>query len=213
MQMLLHFLYTVVAILFVNALFQTLESAGSISGIAYIVYAIVKCVIFLFIIAASVAIFRVKFKQGQEKNSQNSRITEPATRNDCTEHSGNDCVEVNSGEELQAFCEEHPLIDDFLTKVKGVTFRNDDGTSRQEILSCCLRGESVYFRQFIYNGKPAYAVISDHGQIGNLSADLAESFDSRYGRDAYISGTISDITGGEDGMYYGCMLHIRVYKG
>ena len=70
MQMLLHFLYTVVAILFANALFQTLESAGSISGIAYIVYAIVKCVIFLFIIAASVAIFRVKFKQGQEKTAK-----------------------------------------------------------------------------------------------------------------------------------------------
>lgn len=213
MQKFLHFLYTVVAILFVNALFQTLESAVSISGIASVVYSAAKCVIFLITIAASVAIFRAKFKQVKEESSQNSRIAEPATKNDCTKHSENDCVEVNSVEDLQEFCEEHPLIDDFLTKVKGVTFRNDDGTSRQEILSYCLRGESVYFRQFIYNGKPAYAVISNHGQIGSLSADLAESFDSRYGRDAYISGTISDITGGEDGMYYGCMLHIRVYKG
>lgn len=212
MQKFLHFLYTVVAILFVNALFQTLESAVSISGIASFAYTVAKFVTFLIIIAASVAIFRAKIKHGREESSQNRRIAEPATKNTCTEHSENDCVEVNSEKELQEFCEEHPLIDDFLTKVKGVTFRNDDGTSRQEILSCCLRGESVYFRQFIYNGKPAYAVISDHGQIGNLSADLAENFDARYGRDAYISGTISDITGGEDGMYYGCMLHIRVYK-
>lgn len=213
MQKFLHFLYTVVAILFVNALFKTLESAVSISGIATIAYTVAKFVTFLIIIASSVAIFRAKIKQAQKESGKNIRITEPATKNTCTEHSGNNCVEVNSEEELLAFCEEHPLIDDFLTKVKGVTFRNDDGTSRQEILSYCLRGESVYFRQFIYNGKPAYAVISDHGQIGNLSADLAESFDSRYGSDAYISGTISDVTGGENGMYYGCMLHIRVYKG
>lgn len=76
MQKFLHFLYTVVAILFVNALFQTLESAVSISGIASVVYSAAKCVIFLITIAASVAIFRAKFKQVKEESSQNSRIAD-----------------------------------------------------------------------------------------------------------------------------------------
>lgn len=57
------------------------------------------------------------------------------------------------------------------------------------------------------------AVISDHGQIGHLSQKIATDLDQTYGDDdTYISGQISDITGGTDGLYYGCSLMVCIYQ-
>ncbi len=122
-------------------------------------------------------------------------------------------VEAQTVKDYEAFQETHELCDSFITKVVGVTYSNDDGTSRQEILSHCMIGEPVGFYYYMYNGQPAYAVISDHGQIGHLSQKLATDLDRTYGDDdIYISGQISDITGGTDGLYYGCHIMISIYQ-
>lgn len=119
---------------------------------------------------------------------------------------------ITSREELQKFEAAHPLINDFYTKVVGVSYRNDDGSSRQKLLSRCKNGDEVLFQPFKYDGAPAVAVFTQHGQIGNLSVDLATSLEVDYDCDLILSGTISEVTGGYDGLSYGCNLHIMVYK-
>lgn len=59
-------------------------------------------------------------------------------------------------------------------RVAGVTFQNDDGTSRQEIISKLRQkhtsGESMQanLKEFSYNNKPALAVFIDGKQVGNV---------------------------------------------
>lgn len=60
------------------------------------------------------------------------------------------------------------------TTVAGVTFDNEDGTSRQRILKKFLRengydaGEEATLQQYEYNGKPAVYVLLDGQIIGNV---------------------------------------------
>lgn len=124
--------------------------------------------------------------------------------------SDNDLV-VSSTEELRAFYDTHALVDTISTNVVGVSFSNSDGSSRQEILSRCSIGDEVYFRFFLYEGKPAYAVITNRGQLGNLPADLAKTIDRKY-TGCTFRGLVTELTGGYDGLYYGCNIHISVFR-
>lgn len=125
---------------------------------------------------------------------------------------GDDPIIITTNEALREFTAKHPLVADFYTKVVGVTFDNTNGTNRQDILSRCSAGEAVLFKPFRYQGSPALAVYSEHGQIGNLSAELAENLENDYGCGLILSGTISEVTGGTCGMKYGCNLHIKAYQ-
>lgn len=118
----------------------------------------------------------------------------------------------STGKDYNDFVNEHPVIKEFHTKVVGVSFPNDDGSSRQAILSNCRRGDYITLEFYRYHGRPAYAVFTEHGQIGNLSADLAESLTTEYGSDFFVSGFICQITGGSGGLYYGCNIFVRIYQ-
>lgn len=121
--------------------------------------------------------------------------------------------EITTDQEWRDFLGSHVLLKSFITKVVGVTFQNDDGTDRQEILSKCLRGEPIAFYWHDFRGSPACAVITDHGQIGYLRATLAADLDFNYGGDDYtFSGQIIDVTGGVDGLNYGCNIMINIYE-
>ena len=120
--------------------------------------------------------------------------------------------EIATEQEYMDFLETHVLIRSFITKVVGVTHLNDDGSDRQDILSRCLIGESVVFNWYTFRGAPACAVISEHGQIGHLNAELAADLNIDYGAGNYVfTGKISDILGGEDGLNYGCHIMISIY--
>ena len=120
---------------------------------------------------------------------------------------------ASTKQELQDFLSRNQLVRSFPTRVVGVIYNNDDGTSRQEVLSHCLRGEPVGFYWHTFQGAPACAVISDRGQVGYLSAELAADLDYEYGSDCYtMVGYISDITGGYDGYSYGCNLILSIYR-
>ena len=123
--------------------------------------------------------------------------------------SSNDTV-IYTAEEMQKFQRTHTLVDIIDTKVVGVTHNNSDGASRQDILALCSAGESVGLEYFEYHGTPAYAVMSQHGQIGNISAELAKIIDTKYD-DAIVRSSIAAVTGGVDDLYYGCNLLIEVY--
>lgn len=105
------------------------------------------------------------------------------------------------------------VLRDFHTKVAGVTFKNDDGTSRQDIIRTLSVGSDVVFRPVEIKGHPeAIAVYSNTGkQIGFLNAYLAEEMRDRYAQNP-MSVVISSISGGEDDKSLGCNLHIVIYE-
>lgn len=97
------------------------------------------------------------------------------------------------------------------TKVVGVSYRNKDGSSRQEILSECFDGQQLQLESFTYKGDPAFRVTDGFGnQLGNLSADMAKLIDEL--PDDWIpNAVIDEITGGQNGRYYGCNIVITMY--
>lgn len=113
--------------------------------------------------------------------------------------------------EWQRFLDQNRLVRTIYTNVAGVTFRNSDGSSRQENLSYCISGGPVEFKHFTYQGAPAYAVFCGGLQIGNLPADLARDLYELDDSYTFI-GDIDEVTGGDDGLKYGCNLRIELYK-
>lgn len=120
-------------------------------------------------------------------------------------------VTIDTQADLEKFIQQHPMREELRTKVVGVSYANQDGTSRQPIIAGCHSGDPVYLHFYWYKGNPAYAVYTDGGQIGNLSAELAEYLYTKYGKNAIFHAGIINITGGDAGRYFGCNLVIRVY--
>ena len=65
--------------------------------------------------------------------------------------------------------------------VAGVTFKNEDGSSRQRILRSLCDGEeyghaSVTFDEYEYEGSPAIRVLTDSGCVGNIRQSQVEEF-------------------------------------
>lgn len=117
---------------------------------------------------------------------------------------------IEEEERRQVFLASHECFKEIHTKVVGVTFRNGDGSSRQEILSTyCFDGDQLELRPFTYKGAPAYAVFDGGEQIGNISAELAQTIHDQ-SPDA-IRAEITEITGG-DGLNYGCNILIQLYR-
>lgn len=124
-------------------------------------------------------------------------------------------ISILSGEEMVTIIRHYKVVDEIRTKVKGVSFRNDDGTDRQTILAHCHAGDQLRFKPFEYKGSPAYAVYSEWGQIGNLSADLAEELAEMVAaRDhkCLLLGEILNISGGYQGEYFGCNISLTIYE-
>lgn len=103
------------------------------------------------------------------------------------------------------------LLRNITVRVVGVSYQNDDGTYRQDILSGLSVGEAMLLKYYEYENEPAYAVTDAIGnQIGNLPKDLSADIYQKY-RDCYFSVQIDGITGGVDGLKYGCVVSIDIY--
>lgn len=122
-----------------------------------------------------------------------------------------DYVLIESASEAATFERSHVLLEEIRSRVVGVSFRNDDGSNRQSILSHCHCGDPVTLAFYSYEGEPACAVITDHGQIGNLAAELAGQIKRAYS-DCLIGGEILQVTGGDQGRYLGCNILIKIYQ-
>ena len=57
-----------------------------------------------------------------------------------------------------------------IIRVAGVTFNNDDGTSRQKILAKCLANgkNKAKFVKYNFDGEKAIRIITEYGCIGNI---------------------------------------------
>lgn len=113
-------------------------------------------------------------------------------------------------ERLIAFLSAHDLVKTIHTKVVGVTFQNDDGSNRQDILADCIPGDQLELRPFVYKGLPAYAVFDGDKQIGNIPSETAQVIhDCSIG--LVVRSEIAEITGG-DGLKYGCNIIVQIYS-
>jgi len=88
-------------------------------------------------------------------------------------------------------------------KVVGVTFSNDDGTNRQELLRKIKRKEAPFkgfinysLREYSYEGKTAVAVLANGIMIGNVPKENAENIAEHI---KYIDKVFVRVFGGEDG--------------
>ena len=120
-------------------------------------------------------------------------------------------IVIGSSADWQEFHRDYMVIDYLRTKVVGVTFNNDNGTNRQQIIPLCQCGDPVNLEHFTYKGAHAYAVMTKYGQIGNLSAAFADTIYNQYDQYMLVP-EIKEITGGSDGYPYGCKLQIAVYQ-
>jgi len=97
-------------------------------------------------------------------------------------------------------------------KVVGITFKNNDGTDRQEILSYVCTGDPVTIKYYEFRGEPAYSVNTEDGdQIGNLSKELAADICMKY-KECAFDAHISDMYDFDDGAKTGCRVSIDVYE-
>ncbi len=102
---------------------------------------------------------------------------------------------------------------DFHTKVVGVSFKNDDGTSRQKYIKECKPGDGIVFKPLPMPKYP-YAIgvftEKDGKQLGHLKDELATEITQNYGYNL-MQVTVDSVTGGGESTY-GCNLHIIIYN-
>ncbi len=98
------------------------------------------------------------------------------------------------------------------TKVVGVTFDNDDGTSRQDIIAMLGENEALKLEPYKYEGEPAIGVYETrrHMQVGNLKKELAKTLYSTVTNNLIQFTLVREITGGENETL-GCNILI-IYK-
>jgi hypothetical protein len=95
-------------------------------------------------------------------------------------------------------------------KVVGVTFKNNDGSSRQEILAKTTCHDSLSIEYYEYHGEPSYYVKNLKGEIlGNLPKQLSAELYKKYPA-CLLLARVDKILGGSDGLSYGCRIHIDV---
>ena len=86
------------------------------------------------------------------------------------------------------------------TKVVGVTFKNSDGISRQDIINdVCRAGQNLTLQVETNNPKDAnaIAVYCSKGQIGYISSGrLKDDIAKRLNSGTSVPATITDVTGG-----------------
>ena len=94
------------------------------------------------------------------------------------------------------------------TKLVGVTYDNEDGENRQDILSSMTGNEEIEVEKYIFNGEPAAYVKCGNKVLGNLAAELAKDLAGKY-PDARYTAEILEISGG--GVHtFGCNIELNI---
>lgn len=82
------------------------------------------------------------------------------------------------------------------TKIVGVTFDNEDGENRQEILSTMTGDEEITVEKYTFNGEPAAYIKWGSKILGNLSAELAADLYRKYPNATYEAQILEITEGG-----------------
>lgn len=84
------------------------------------------------------------------------------------------------------------------TKVSGVTFPNQDGTSRQELLKRISAGDSLTIEHIMLDGKSVPVLRHAIGIIGTLKSEIINEFKGHCAPDAEITAKVLQVTGGTE---------------
>lgn len=95
------------------------------------------------------------------------------------------------------------------TKLVGVTYDNEDGENRQDILSSMTGSEEIEVEKYIFNGEPAAYVKCGNKVLGNLAAELAKDLEGKY-PDARYTAEILEISGGGGVHTFGCNIELNI---
>ena len=147
------------------------------------------------VIAAVLAVFGAKSGKSVPKEAENVHETPKSVQ--------------KMPKSVQKMPEMHTAaIKTIRTKVTGVSFENEDGSSRQDILSTMSGGERLTIEKYTFKGKPAAYVKYNGKTIGNLAADLAQDIERQH-PNATITARALDITGGGE-RTIGCNIEIEI---
>ncbi|MFR1078465.1 hypothetical protein [Enterocloster sp.] len=99
------------------------------------------------------------------------------------------------------------IVETIRTKLVGVTYDNEDGENRQDILSSMTGNEEIEVEKYIFNGEPAAYVKCGNKVLGNLAAELAKDLAEKY-PDARYTAEILEISGGVH--TFGCNIELDI---
>lgn len=136
------------------------------------------------VIAAVCAFVGAKGKAGQQTDKKSVSHVAPASANE-------------------------RIAETIRTKLVGVTYDNEDGENRQDILSSMTGDEEVEVEKYIFNGEPAAYVKCGNKVLGNLAAELAKDLAEKY-PDARYTAEILEISGGVQ--TFGCNIELDVIE-
>lgn len=146
-------------------------------------------VIGIAIAAVAVVVIGIKIYTGIKRKKADPEKPEPAS---IAPHVS---VRVASG------AEETALLKSFKARVAGVSFDNEDGSSRQDILRCIYesgkKGE-VTFEPYFYKDEQACYVYVDYECIGNIPKKDAERFVENLDRIKSANVKVEEFTGRDD---------------
>ena len=83
------------------------------------------------------------------------------------------------------------LLKSMTARVVGVSFDNDDGTSRQDIISGLSVGEALLLNYHEYENEPAYAVTDALGNC--ISIDIYDSAPETNENESSTAATVVDV--------------------
>ncbi|WP_339171170.1 HIRAN domain-containing protein [Anoxybacillus sp. FSL W8-1294] len=96
------------------------------------------------------------------------------------------------------------------TKIVGVTRKNEDGTSRQELIAECYEGEELFLEREPDNEHDpnAISVWNEYGeQLGYINKDLASKLAPQMDKGMRVACFVTAVTGGDD-KSYGCNIKL-----
>lgn len=97
------------------------------------------------------------------------------------------------------------------TKIVGVTRKNEDGTSRQELIAECYEGEELFLEREPDNEHDpnAISVWNEYGeQLGYINKSLASELAPKMDKGMRIACFVTAVTGGDDDKSYGCNIKL-----
>ena len=95
----------------------------------------------------------------------------------------------------------------FEFRIAGVTYPNDDGTSRQMAISHTYKGSDLFLERDPHNRYDSNAVRvmnARREQIGFVPRDMAASISAAIERGGAVEARVIEVLGGTNGLNYGC---------
>lgn len=126
-------------------------------------------------------------------------------------------------EKIKAICDfyqiEQPATKSYNLKLKGVTFPNEDGSSRQDLLlklkealgssTPTLTAKPYTYIPEIGDPEPAIGIYWDEKQIGNIGKDVVADLMERFENPSFRV-QVKAVSGGENGIGLGCSILLSV---